>query len=151
MSNGLTSVLINVLCLSGADLAKTESQKKMLVWIAQRDQSIFGIGCVSFDIAEMYWITEHFNSQKLFMLEVIDAALQKRNWEKYEGYTPNEEWAFKTLRQFRELVDNFDILDLNETERIDIYDLNAGSSLFDKCPIHGVYLYSEGCVICNDR
>ena len=39
MSNGLTDVFLNVLILSGSALAKTVSEKRLIVWLAEKDQS----------------------------------------------------------------------------------------------------------------
>ena len=35
MSNGLTDVFLNVLILSGSALAKTVSEKRLIVWLQQ--------------------------------------------------------------------------------------------------------------------
>lgn len=150
MSNGLTSVFINVLSLSGADLATTDVQKNLLIWLAQHDQSIFGIGCVSFDITTMCWEEKNFDEQKLFFLNVTAAALKKENWHRYEDYTPNEEWAFSRIEQFQQLIENFEIDDIDHQEKVEIYPFHPGSTMYDRCSTHAVYLYSEGCVICND-
>ena len=47
MSNGLTSVFMEVLSISGSMLAKTSREKEMTIWLAQRDQSVVGIGTVA--------------------------------------------------------------------------------------------------------
>lgn len=60
MSNGLTSVFIEVLAISGSILAKTNREKEMIIWLAQRDQSVVGIGTVGFDIDEMPWTIDSF-------------------------------------------------------------------------------------------
>ncbi len=58
MSNGGTSVFINVLCLSGGRLAETESQKHFMVFLAEKNQNVCGIGTVGFDIVDMPWDKE---------------------------------------------------------------------------------------------
>ena len=40
MSNGLTDVFINVLVLSGSLLAHTSDEKRLIVWLAEKDQKI---------------------------------------------------------------------------------------------------------------
>lgn len=64
MSNGLTSVFIEVLAISGSILAKTNREKEMIIWLAQRDQSAVGIGTVGFDIDEMPWTIDSFQNEK---------------------------------------------------------------------------------------
>ena len=53
MSNGLTDVFVNVLVLSGSALARTVSEKRLIVWLAEKDQSRMGAGTVDFDLWEM--------------------------------------------------------------------------------------------------
>ena len=68
MSNGLTNVFINVLALSGSELAQTESEKRMIVYLSEKDQGIIGIGCVGFDIVEMPWNKKHLKKIKSLLL-----------------------------------------------------------------------------------
>lgn len=65
MSNGGTDVFINVLALSGAAIATTESEKRLMVYLSEKDQ-IVGRGCVGFDIVEMPWVKETFEEDKKF-------------------------------------------------------------------------------------
>jgi len=51
MSNGATNVFLDVLALSGSDLAVTTREKEFIVWLNQRDQSVVGIGTVGFSIS----------------------------------------------------------------------------------------------------
>lgn len=74
MSNGLTSIILDVLVIAGSDLA-TEWEKKIVYWLALHDQSLNGIGCVGFDIEEMGWERDDFDTQKRFILAIIDSAL----------------------------------------------------------------------------
>ena len=72
MSNGLTSVFIDVLGLSGTHLAKTAAEKRMIVWLLEKDQSAVGGGSVGFDVSEMPWTDTDFDDMKRFMLDVIE-------------------------------------------------------------------------------
>ncbi|WP_235332709.1 hypothetical protein [Paenibacillus polymyxa] len=82
MSNGLTSVFIEVLVISGSVLAKTNREKELIIWLAQRDQSVVGIGAVGFDIDEMPWTIDSFESEKDFILDTISNAADGLGWEK---------------------------------------------------------------------
>ena len=55
MSNGLTDVFLDYLLVSGSELAKTDSEKILIVFLAEKQQSVIGIGNVDFDIIEMPW------------------------------------------------------------------------------------------------
>ncbi|NRT72110.1 hypothetical protein BJV40_002126 [Clostridium beijerinckii] len=103
MSNGTTSVFITVLGLSGTRLAKTDDEKKLLVWILEKDQSKCGIGTVGFAISEMPWMKENFENQKTFMLEVVKGVKEKLGWENLD-YTPNEKIIFPCISTFSDMV-----------------------------------------------
>lgn len=77
MSNGLTSVFISTLGLSGTRLAKTDDEKRMIIWLLEKDQSAIGSGTVGFDICEMPWNPVSFYATKCFLLNVIEGAKRK--------------------------------------------------------------------------
>ncbi len=81
MSNGLTSVFIEVLVISGSLLATTYREKEIIIWLAQRDQSVVGIGTVGFDIDEMPWTVDSFEREKEFVLYTISAAKEGQDGE----------------------------------------------------------------------
>ena len=158
MSNGLTDVFLDYLLVSGSELAKTDSEKILIVFLAEKQQSVIGIGNVDFDIIEMPWQKSTFESDKIFILKVINYAkklsFQKNIWNKL-GYEPNRELLEYALDKFEILIkhmtendidsDNFENL-LNESDKNDpVY---CG---FPKCPKHGIFLSFFGCKFCNDR
>ena len=100
MSNGLTDVFIDYLLLSGSQLAKSESEKRMVVFLAEKQQSKVGIGAVGFDIIEMPWERESFETDKAFMPEMIHHArnlsLEKSAWE-ILGYEPEQKYLHGVL------------------------------------------------------
>lgn len=146
MSNGLTGVFIDVLTLAGSQLAQTDDEKHLIVWLAEKDQNIIGMGTVSFDIRELPWKAEYFDNNKQFMLKVIEAAKNRTDWNKL-GYQPNEEQIFEVLDKFANLISFIKIEDINQST------VQEGSddyvSYFPKCPKHGVLLTCFGCIICN--
>ncbi len=149
MSNGATDVFINVLALSGSLLAKTVEEKRLIVWLSEKDQKM-GLGTVGFDVVEMPWQRETFLSNKAFLLHVITAAENKLGWEKLD-YTP--EYISKNLQKFREYIekmtehdidDNIAVEWLNEAGSDD--PVNCG---FPRCKKHNTLLTFLGCQICN--
>jgi len=93
MSNGLTSVFISTLGLSGTYFAKTDNEKRMIVWLLERDQSAIGCGAVGFDICDMPWDGADSYETKQFLLNVIDGVKKKIGWD-FLDYQPNEELIF---------------------------------------------------------
>jgi len=154
MSNGATSVFITVLGLSGTRLTKTDDEKKLLVWILEKDQSKCGIGTVGFSISEMPWIKENFECQQTFMLEVTMGVKEKLGWETLD-YTPNEERIFPLIDTFYDMIkeltkDDIDEEEIEEWERSceDNEPLNNG---YPVCDEHYIFLTIFGCHVCNDR
>jgi hypothetical protein len=145
MSNGLTSVFVAVLSLAAAELAEDDQQREIAAWIASRDQGVYGLGIVGFDVGDLPWRPETFALDRAFVLRVIEAALAQRGWERL-GYQPREDWIRESLEGFRTLVEAFDVTHAcweswgfgDRPERLVL------------CPKHGVYLHLEGCVLCND-
>lgn len=153
MSNGLTAVFIDVMTLAGSRLAQTVDEKRLIVWLAEKDQSIVGIGTVGFDIREMPWNTDHFEENKRFMLKVIEAAENRTDWAKLD-YQPNEEHIFWALKKFAELISQMTGDDVDEKavkEWIDAAESNDPVICgFPKCPKHETLLTCFGCHICNN-
>ena len=147
MRNGLTSVVIALLALSGSALAATDAEKDIVVWLASRDQHIFGLGAVDFDLSDIPWTAEQFEAEKSFLLKVIRRAQSKQDWGMLE-YEPREDWAIDSLETLYRMVSHFfqEYIDpdsaLNwQTEKPTMYSV---------CQKHGVLHHRSGCVICND-
>lgn len=152
MSNGLTAVFIDVMTLAGSRLAQTVDEKRLVVWLAEKDQSVVGIGTVGFDIREMPWNTKRFEENKRFMLEVIESAENRIDWDRLD-YQPNEEHIFWALKEFAELISKMTVEDVDQNaadewlgaaERDD--PVLCG---FPKCEKHGTLLTCLGCLFCN--
>lgn len=149
MSNGATDVFINVLALSGSALAETAEEKRLVVWLSEKDQKL-GLGTVGFDVVEMPWQRETFSSDKAFVLRMIDAAENKLNWEKLD-YMPNH--VSQNLRKFREYIEKMTEQDIDDSAAAQWLGaagnddpVNCG---FPRCQKHDTLLTFLGCQICN--
>ena len=142
MSNGGTSMLINILCLSGGRLAETDSQKRLMVYLSEKNQSICGLGTVGFDIVDMPWDKDSFDEDKAFMLKVIEGAEHKLGWDTL-GYEPNEEFVHSYLDTFRKLIERMTASDITDSTHY----CRCG---FPKCSIHDTYTGIHGCQVCTD-
>lgn len=153
MSNGLTAVFIDVMTLAGSRIAQTVDEKRLVVWLAEKDQSVVGIGTVGFDIREMPWNTERFEENKRFMLEVTEAAKNRTGWDKL-GYQPNEKLLFPELEKFAEMISRLTAENVDENASKEW--LNSAESDdpvicgFPKCEKHETLLTCFGCHICNN-
>ncbi len=147
MSNGLTSVFIAVLALAASRLPQTDHEKELATWIGSRDQSIFGLGMVGFDIAQIPWGADTFDQDKAFLLGVIEAAKAKTGWDRLD-YAAREDWVMGSLDQFAVLVGAFSPKDIvTSKERSWPW---GKPEVLALCEKHGVYQHVEGCVVCND-
>lgn len=153
MSNGLTDVFINVLVLSGSIIARTAEEKRLIVWLAEKDQSKVGMGIVGFDICEMPWNWETFEENRAFLLNVIEAAKNKAGWELLD-YVPNEELLSPCLDRFAQLISKIGTDNIKpEALKEWLEAANPADPVltdFPKCPKHGTLLSCFGCQICNN-
>ncbi len=151
MSNGGTDVFINILALSGSVIARTESEKRLMVYLSEKDQ-IIGRGCVGFDIVEMPWDKETFEKDKKLIIQLINEARNKTGWERHD-YSPNEELVSYYLDTFENLIKRMTVDDIRENS------LNHWLSEseeddpvycdFPRCKKHNTFLTCFGCQICN--
>lgn len=153
MSNGLTDVFIDVLILAGSRLAETVDEKRLIVWLAEKDQSKVGMGTVGFDIREMPWNIEHFEESRRFMMKTIELAENKTDWDKLD-YAPNEELLFPVLNKFSGMLSKLSAKDIIQNalgEWLGAADKDDPVFLgFPKCVKHGTLLSCYGCHLCNN-
>ncbi|MFZ6759321.1 hypothetical protein ACO0K9_19115 [Undibacterium sp. Ji50W] len=148
MNNGLTSVFISVLSISASTLATTDRQRALAIWFASHDQGVCGSGIVGFDVCDLPWRHESFDGDKAFVLAAIDSAYSKNGWDKL-SYKPKEEWVLESLREFREMVNQF-APEHVDSDRVMELKLERMPTEFKVCEKHGVYLHAHGCVVCHD-
>lgn len=153
MSNGLTAVFIDVLSLSGSQIARTPDEKRLIVWLSQKDQSKVGIGTVGFDICEMPWNSETFESDKAFILNVIEQAKNKAGWGCLQ-YKPREDFIFPCLDSFRKLILLMTVDDINPAALEEWLAGAEGNDPvlcgFPVCGKHHTLLTLFGCHVCNN-
>ncbi len=155
MSNGLTSVFISTLGLSGTNLAKNDDEKHMIIWLLEKDQSAIGSGTAGFDVCDMPWNDENFDEIKCFLLNAVEGAKKKTGWE-FLDYQPNEELLFPCLDEFYKLISRVDKSMINQKAALEW--LNDAAEVPDDpvmcgcpcCQKHPVFLTVFGCHLCND-
>ena len=151
MSNGGTDVLINILALSGSVIVRTESEKRLMVYLSEKDQ-IAGRGSVGFDIVDMPWDKETFEEDKKFMIRLINGARNRIGWERLD-YCPNEELVSDYLNAFENLIGRMTVEDIRE-ESLNHWLSEAKEDDpvwcgFPRCEKHNTFLTCFGCQICN--
>lgn len=153
MSNGLTDIFIDILIISGSNLAERESEKRLIAFLAEKQQSITGIGTVGFEVVCMPWDKRSFLSDKHFLFDTIRSAREKNGWE-ILNYEPDPEHVSYSLDGFEALVKRMKSDDVNEKYLEEwLSDRKTGDPVLEgcrKCPTHGAVMSFFGCKFCND-
>jgi hypothetical protein len=156
MSNGSMNVLLTLLGLSGSELAVTQKEKEIILWLVEHDQEVRGLGNSGFDIDEMPWELETYEMEKEFLIRVICGAKKKIGWDKLD-YAPNMEIMDSLLDGFYDLINNFSSENINTHAYSEWLNEAAANPVFinphgfPKCKKHGILLYWHGCIACNDK
>ena len=151
MSNGLTSTFIDVFGLSGSRLATNDIEKRLIVWVLEKDQSAVGIGTVGFEICDMPWELDCFEDNRKFIISVLEGMKSRLGWETL-NYLVNEELLFPRIEQFKNLLLKMTAKDINLAEikwwLEEPSDNDPLLNRFPKCPKHEVLLSIHGCHVC---
>lgn len=155
--NGRTFVVFSVLIINGSRLAKTRREAEFVLWLAQREQDVFGLGCVGFDLGDLPWSLDNFEGEKKFLLKVIESAKEELSCGVVEFGT-HPEVLRGNLEDLRMLILNFTDEDrrtayLLEEELKDIGGRGLPVEMpaqLEKCQIHRVLLTQYGCYVCNN-
>ncbi|WP_171165556.1 hypothetical protein [Streptomyces sp. I05A-00742] len=107
LSNGGTSVFVDVLMLAVSDLAATAWDYRFATMLTRQDQGVMGRGAVGFDLADIDWgrTAQQRAEAKDFVLRVVDLASRRHRWDELNYFPP---FAESYLRRFRAMVEAFD-------------------------------------------
>lgn len=151
-SNGATDLFLAVLGLSGSRLAQTQGEKRLIVWLLERDQSVLGAGTVGFDLCEMPWEIPHLQEQISFLMRVLDGVEAHLGWECLD-FTPNLDFVRVGTEKFRKMLSRLKTKDLTPNAlSLWLEAMEESDPVFHgfpKCPKHGIFLTVWGCYLCN--
>jgi len=148
VTNGGADVLLAVLCLAGAGLARTPQHERLLVWLGSQDQTLIGRGVAGFDLSDLPWDPGSFAEDRAFLQAVVAAARARSGWERL-GYSPRPDWVMADLEAFGALVAALEPPDVAWDE--DRAPWLGWPAKVERCPVHGIFQHAEGCLICNDN
>ena len=143
LSNGAMSVLMSVLVLAGSQLAQSDWERRFVAWLARRDQSIFGLGMVSFDLADIPW-TEAWEAERAFALRVIDLAHTGHRFADLDYDAPFVKGQLESLRALVEGV-NVAVVTASTGKVFEDADLPV-----PRCELHDVIAHGYGCLLCGE-
>ena len=154
LSNAASDEMIHALVAAGSALAETEREKQLIVWLGTQHTNICGMGNVGFDIVEMPWTKDGFESEKAFILRCVEAAKNKLWWDRLR-YPLDEELVIPWLESFGKLVDKMTAALVNEeelTEWLSWFGELGKENIIRKYPTcekhKGILLSMYGCRFC---
>lgn len=151
VSDAGTDALIAALTLAGSQLAVSDNQKQLIVWLAEHDRRL-GAGFLGFALAEMPWSADTFQQDKNFMVRVVDAASEELGWETLAA-RPDAVQLRPILGWFRKRFVRFQAEDIAPLSRTDWFeDMDEDDPVkngFPTCPRHGTLLTYLGCQVCH--
>jgi hypothetical protein len=113
LGNLITQTLLEILVLSGTAYAMTVTEKNLIVFIAERDQTYQGGGVAGFDINDMPWLCgDTFADQVNFMVGVVDGAIAQTNWDKLDDLSPRLELFLPVLEDLKKMFAQLEMRDV---------------------------------------
>ena len=145
-----TNVLLTVLVLAGSALAETDSQQRLIVWLAEQKLNE-GI-CRGFSLSDLPWDADSFEADRQFMVRTADSASQKTGWQSL-NFWPNAGALMPMLGWFRKGFVRLKAADIDPAvlqrwlSEMDADDpvLNG----FPRCRKHKACLTWNGCIACK--
>ena len=158
LSNGGLDWSIDCLVVSGSELATTDSEKRMIVFLSERNTSTLGLGVAGFELPAMPWKAETFEADRAFLIRTAEHAkevMQKPETQQMLQYSVEPERVNEQMDEFIALFRcmTADLI-VPEAEsnwfkwhKPDDPTVNS----FPKCRRHGVLYGCDGCKICLDQ
>lgn len=152
ISNGTTSMMTELMGISGSIMAEAEAEKSMIVWLLEKDQTVVGAGTVGFDVVDMPWTTADFEGQRFFMLNVLDGVKNQLGWDRLP-YSPNPEFVDYSIARLSAMFEKITVHMIDEENTKEWMmsaepddPINHG---YPKCREHGMLLTLWGCYTCG--
>ncbi len=149
-------MLYATLLIAGSAIAKTEWEKFFMIWLAEHDQNLVGIGIVGIDFDDIFWSVTEFEAQQKFVVQIAQRAIEERVWTKLD-YEPDETILLKILNLWIAVFSNAETKDIAAIDDFVWYAKPDLSTLDEKCAIHHIFLNRLGtdkrscCYLCNDK
>jgi hypothetical protein len=151
VNNQIMQTLLEMLVFSGTAHALTDTEKNLIVFLAQLDQTYRGTGMSSFYLNELPWKSDSlFQGQVDFMISVVDDAIARTHWDRLEDFTPEREVYTPRLECLGRMLAQ---LDSEDVEPSRFYRKWGPPDAYLICERHQMLKYQVGsdyyCIHCN--
>lgn len=151
-ANWLTKPLYCGLLIEGSLLAQSNWEKRMMVYLAEKNQKLVGLGIVGINLSELEWEASTFNKQKEFLTKTVKSSIRNQSYNKYH-FKLDVELAEQKLNEILELIEN---LKFEDTSDVKFSYFFEPPDLIDQiCGKHKTYLNYfdvpniDKCLICS--
>jgi hypothetical protein len=142
LSNGATSVFLDVLALPACELAETAFERGFALLLCD---SRIGLGNDGFDLDELPWPAVGWEAERDYLVRVVRLARERFRWELL-GYEPTYVEVY--LAEYERMVLEYRPPP-QPVELPRLWDLEPVEAAFGRCPKHGLYFgdYTD-CRLC---
>jgi len=152
MSNGNTSVFVDVMMLAASATISTEWGYRFAGRIAQSDQNVFGLGTAGFALEDFDWGSpgEDAAANKLLVLDTLALAARRHRWDELDYSPPLIE---EVLRRFLAMVQDFDTSTATPVAELDDSFPGPEDVVARSCLRHRVLaplVVNPECVFCDE-
>ena len=153
-SNLVTTPLYSGILIEGSKIAKSVWEKRLMIFIAEKNQNVIGSGIVGIELTELEWDKSNFKSQRDFLLEIVQQSRINKTYNKYI-FTLQEKIGEMKLLEIEDLIASLKIEEIKESKFK--YYIEPPKSKFDLCDKHKVYINylseerKDNCLICSNE
>jgi hypothetical protein len=144
MGSACSDTFFAVLALNSSALATTLWRRGMALWLAERDQTVKGIGANSCDVADMPWTPFSFRFEHDVLLAVIADAITGERWAHLiRAGAERRHDVIDYPAKIGNMIERFRVQHIS-SERRTGWRMPANEVLdaVERCPIHGVVLHA---------
>jgi len=152
-SNSVTDCLYSGILIEGSKLATSNWQKRLMIYVADKNQNVVGLGIVGIDLTKLEWNKSEFKEQKDFLLKIVQTSRINKSYNKYV-FQLKEEIGNRKLIEIENLISDLSVKDIVE----DKFFFYSEPSEFanEQCEKHKVYMNNlevdrkYRCLICSN-
>ena len=151
-ANWLTKPLYCGILIEGSLLAQSNWEKRLMVYLAEKNQKLVGLGVVGINLTELEWKKSTFTEQKDFLKEIVNSSMKNKSYNKYH-FRLDDKLAKQKLSEILNLIEKLKLEDISDSKFRYFFE---PPNVIDKiCSKHKTYLNYfdvptvDKCLICS--